>query len=470
MATLVKIMRFQIVKPVHDSWEELNQVLRDLQYDTRKVMNKTIQLCWEYHNFSSDYKAKYGMYPDMKEVLGYKMFNGYCSQRLKDEFYRIPSNIRDTTIMDTTKKWKNDLKEVMLGDRSIASFRKDVPIDLHNRSIKIIKNDNDYVARLGLLSTEYKKELNKKKGYYDVVISAKDNTQKVILDRILNGEYKASASKMIYHKKKWFINLAYKFEQFESILDENTIMGIDMGIVNPIYMAFNNSLHRYKVKGGEIEKARRTIEKEKNEMHHQAMYCGEGRRGHGTKTRIKAVHKKRNKVSNFRDTFNHKYSKYVVDMAMKHKCGTIQMENLKGINTDSTFLKNWTYFDLQQKIEYKAKALGIKVVYVNPKYTSQRCNKCGCIDKENREDQATFHCKTCGFKTLADFNASRNIAMKDIDKIIEEQLKAEKGVVKQEKKKTTKQEKVKVETRKIEKRKKVTEIEEEKNYEQLSLI
>ena len=469
MATLVKIMRFQIVKPVNDSWEEVGQVLRDLQYNTRKMMNKTIQLCWEYHNFSSDYKAKYGMYPDMKEVLGYKMINAYCSNRLKNEFNKIPSDIRDTTIMNTTKKWKSDLKEVMLGDRSIPNFRKDVPIDLHNRSIKVTKDNNDYVFRLSLLSEGYKKELGKKKGYYDVVVSAKDNTQKVILDRILNGEYKVSASKMFREKNKWFINLAYKFEQFESILDKDIIMGIDMGIVNPIYMAFNNSLHRYKVKGGEIEKARRTIEKEKNEMAHQAMYCGEGRRGHGKKTRIKAIHKKRNKVSNFRDTFNHKYSKYVVDMAMKHQCGTIQMEDLKGINTDSIFLKNWSYYDLQQKIEYKAKALGIDVVYVNPRYTSQRCNKCGCIDKENREDQATFHCKTCGFKTLADFNASRNIAMKDIDKIIEEQLKAEKGVVKQEKKKIMKEVKVEVKV-KVEKRKKVNEIEEEKNYEQLSLI
>lgn len=415
-------MRFQIVKPVNETWDELGKVLRDLQHDTQRILNKTIQLCWEYQNFSSDYKKKHEVYPENDKILKYKTIDGYCCNHLKEDFYRVPSNIRDTAIRNTTKKWRSDLKEIIIGERSIANFRKDVPIDLHNRSIKLLKLKDDYVLQLSLLSQQFRAELGKKVGYYDVIISAKDKTQKVILERILNDEYKIAASKLIHKKNKWFINLNYKFEQFEFFLDKNNIMGLDLGIVNPIYMAFNNSLHRYNVKGGEIEKARRTIEKEKKDMAHQAMYCGDGRRGHGIKTRTKAVHKKRNKVSNFRDTFNHKYSKYVIDIAMRHQCGTIQMENLKGISAESTFLKNWPYYDLQQKIENKAKEMGIDVVYVNPKYTSQRCNKCGCINKENREDQATFHCKICGFETLADFNAARNIAMQDIEKIINKQL------------------------------------------------
>lgn len=431
MATLVKVMKYQIVKPMDESWSDFSRLLSNIQTDVRRIANKTIQLCWEYQNFSSDYKKKHGTYPDNSQILHYKTIGGYCCSTLKDPFYQIPSGIRDTVIMNTVKKWKNDLKEVTSGERSIASFRKDVPIDLHNRNIKIVKHNNQYILRLGLLSEKYKKELGKKSGQYDVQLAAKDHTQKIILDRILDGSYKVAASKIIHHKNKWFISLNYKFEQFETPLDKNNIMGIDLGVVYPIYMAFNNSLHRYKVQGGEIEKARKTIEREKNNLAHQAMYCGDGRRGHGIKTRTKPVYKKRDKVSHFRETFNHKYSRYVIDMAMKHKCGTIQMEDLKGISKDSLFLKNWTYYDLQQKIEYKAKELGIEVVYINPRYTSQRCNKCGCIHEENRENQETFHCKTCGFKTNADFNAARNIAMKDIEKIIQEQLKIQRTAANQ---------------------------------------
>lgn len=42
-------------------------------------------------------------------------------------------------------------------------------------------------------------------------------------------------------------------------------------------------------------------------------------------------------------------------------------------------------------------------------YTSQTCNVCGYIDKNNRPNQHTFKCKNCGHVDNADFNAAKNI-------------------------------------------------------------
>ena len=42
-------------------------------------------------------------------------------------------------------------------------------------------------------------------------------------------------------------------------------------------------------------------------------------------------------------------------------------------------------------------------------YTSQTCNVCGYIDKNNRPNQHTFKCKNCGHIDNADFNAAKNI-------------------------------------------------------------
>ena len=42
-------------------------------------------------------------------------------------------------------------------------------------------------------------------------------------------------------------------------------------------------------------------------------------------------------------------------------------------------------------------------------YTSQTCNICGYIDKNNRPNQHTFKCKNCGHTDNADFNAAKNI-------------------------------------------------------------
>lgn len=141
-----------------------------------------------------------------------------------------------------------------------------------------------------------------------------------------------------------------------------------------------------------------------------------------------------NKIARFRDTTNHKYSRALIEYAVKKGCGTIQMEKLTGITSSITsksdrFLKDWTYYDLQTKIENKAKEVGINVVYIAPKYTSQRCSKCGYIHKDNRPNQAKFRCLECDFERNADYNASQNIGIKNIDKIIEKDLKKQKSEV-----------------------------------------
>jgi putative transposase len=55
------------------------------------------------------------------------------------------------------------------------------------------------------------------------------------------------------------------------------------------------------------------------------------------------------------------------------------------------------------------KAAG-RVEYINPAFTSQRCSACGTIDRQARESQAVWRCRSCGYAANADRNAARNIA------------------------------------------------------------
>lgn len=116
-------------------------------------------------------------------------------------------------------------------------------------------------------------------------------------------------------------------------------------------------------------------------------------------------------------------------MALDNNCGVIQMEDLSGIASNEkkkTMLGYWTYHDLQEKVKYKAKEVGIEVIFIKPRYTSQRCSECGYIHRDNRpkdrKGQAHFECIECGYKENADYNAARNIATPNIERIIEAQL------------------------------------------------
>ncbi|WP_028951166.1 RNA-guided endonuclease InsQ/TnpB family protein [Sulfurihydrogenibium subterraneum] len=71
--------------------------------------------------------------------------------------------------------------------------------------------------------------------------------------------------------------------------------------------------------------------------------------------------------------------------------------------------------EIKNKLKEISEEYGIQVVEINPAYSSQTCNNCGYVDKENRKTQEKFECRLCGYKLNADVQASRNL-IKRFDK------------------------------------------------------
>ena len=128
-------------------------------------------------------------------------------------------------------------------------------------------------------------------------------------------------------------------------------------------------------------------------------------------------------IANKRKDFLHKLSRQysenqtvvVEDLKIKNMTsktkGTVEKpsKNAKakrGLNRLITQQSWGMFFEM---LEYKLKENGGELIKVNPQYTSQTCNKCGHISKENRQSQSKFVCTSCGHTANADINASKNI-------------------------------------------------------------
>lgn len=446
----IKAIRVQIVKPYmpdeNVTWNELGQVLRDCRYMCSKAANHTISQLYAWEHFKNEYKKTHGEYPDKNE---YKHM-WYCYPTIRKTFPLLGAQMANQAEQYAASKWSNCKSKVLKLEQSLPTFKLNFPILVHNKNYSVKKASIDgkdqYIVNASLLSKEADRPA------YTFIINSGDNSRRSTLERLIDGQYKQKAMQIVSDRKnKWYCLIPYDFEQVETELNQDKIMGLDLGITKAVYYAFSDNLKRGYIDGGEIEKHRNTVRKRRIEVQKQGKYCAEGRNGHGVQRKLLPVESLQVKERNFRDTTNHKYARHIVEIAAKSKCGIIQLEDLTGINEDNTFLKNWPYFDLQTKIEDKASEYGILVRKINPQYTSQRCSKCGHIERDNRETQETFICKACNYgnnysclschyeqdysgaceqcggntkhiTVNADYNAAKNIATPDIEQIIKNAL------------------------------------------------
>ena len=128
------------------------------------------------------------------------------------------------------------------------------------------------------------------------------------------------------------------------------------------------------------------------------------------------------KEKRFQTLVNHTISHRIVTKA-QNKNQVIALEDLTGIrdhtNQQSRSKKerrlsnSWAFFQLRQFLIYKAIKHSVKILFVEPRYTSQMCHKCNHIHPvqgESYRNGKKFACGHCGWKGDADLNGSKNIA------------------------------------------------------------
>ena len=111
--------------------------------------------------------------------------------------------------------------------------------------------------------------------------------------------------------------------------------------------------------------------------------------------------------------FLNKQSKRIIDENQVIVLEDLKVKNMIKSNLAKSISDaSWSQF--RDYIAYKAVWYGRELILVPPQYTSQTCNKCGFVSKDNRQTQSKFCCQSCGFEENADINAAKNILEKGL--------------------------------------------------------
>ena len=230
--------------------------------------------------------------------------------------------------------------------------------------------------------------------------------------------YRFGTAKLVNKRGKYYLYIPVTYEVEESnISDICNVVGIDRGI-NFVVATYDSKHKSGFVSGKAIKQKRANYSRLRKEL--QMRHTPSSRR------RLKAIGQRENR---WMQDINHQVSKALAIGNPKHTL--FVLEDLTGIRnvTERVKTKNryvsvsWSFYDLEQKLIYKAKQNQSSVIKVDPRYTSQCCPACGHTEKSNRNKKIhLFTCKNCGYTSNDDRIGAMNLYRMGINYLADSQV------------------------------------------------
>ncbi len=225
------------------------------------------------------------------------------------------------------------------------------------------------------------------------------------MEKYFDGSYSFGTAKLVKKHGKYFLHIPVTTDVVESAdSDICNVVGIDRGI--NFIVATYDSKHKSGFVSGKAIKQKRIEYKDRRAELQQ-------RQTPSARRRLKAIGQRENR---WMQDVNHCVSKALVENNPNHTL--FVLEDLTGIRsaTEQVLRKDryvsvsWAFYDLEQKLKYKAALNESSVIKVDPRYTSQTCPICGHVEKANRNRTLhTFKCKRCGYTSNDDRIGAMNL-------------------------------------------------------------
>lgn len=464
--TLTKVAKYEILKPEkwvggdregqECSWTELGKLLRNVQYIESRIANlmlseRYIESRLKMTEPQADFSARKASEIN-QQIRQDLIAAGQFTEGQMSRFSRkgaLPSVVLDALTQGLIKPQTSgeNWREVLKSNASLPSYKRNLPVCIRcdkpeQHQQVFVDVDKEHKLDLGItLGSKVRIILRTRK---------LDGSQKTILDRLTTPDsgWTQQSLQIAFNerRRKWFLSVIYRFPRDDKHLDPDVIVGADLGYSCPLFAAVSNSeyVRLGRREFGTITEQIRRLQSQTIARRNKILRGGNdsyvketSRGGHGRKRRMKPIERLQAKIDNAYKTLNHQISRRLIDFAIQQNAGTIQLEDLgsiKEVLTGSFLGQRWRYYELQQFIEYKAKEVGIVVIAVDPRNTSRRCSKCGHIhidftrkfrDQHRQKSRKVcqFECPACGFESDPDYNAAKNLTVKDIAKVIKKQSK-----------------------------------------------
>ena len=357
--------------------------------DTDKVLlNETMSVYRDACNYVSDYVFRTH---DLKQFSLNKAL--YCILREK---FGLKSQMAQSVLKTVIARYKTILENQ---NKWIQPIFKKPQYDLvWNRDYSLTQNCfsvNTLNGRVKLLY--FTKGMSK---YFDHTI------------------YKFGTATLVNKHGKYYLHIPVTYDIEESnISDICNVVGIDRGI-NFVVATYDSKHKSGFVSGKTIKQKHANYSKLRKQL--------QMRQTPSSRRRLKAIGQRENR---WMQDVNHCVSKALVENNPKHTL--FVLEDLSGIRNTTERVRvkdryvsvSWSFYDLEQKLMYKAKQNQSTVIKVNPAYTSQCCPVCGHIEKANRNKKIhLFTCKNCGYKSNDDRIGAMNLYRMGIDYLADSQV------------------------------------------------
>jgi len=356
--------------------------------DSKVLLDETMSVYSDACNYVSDYvfrthdlkqfSLNQSLYSTLREKFGLK------SQMAQSVFKTVIARYR--TILENQHEWIQ------------PSFKKPQYDLVWNRDYSLTRNCFSVNTLNGRVKLPYFTEGMSK--YFDHTI------------------YRFGTAKLVNKHGKYFLHIPVTYDIEESnISDICNVVGVDRGI-NFIVATYDSKRKSGFVRGKAVKQKRTHYSQLRKEL--------QMRRTASARHRIKAIGQRENR---WMQDVNHCVSKALVKSNPNHTL--FVLEDLSGVRnaTERVRMKDryvsvsWSFYDLEQKLIYKAKQKQSTVIKVDPRYTSQCCPVCGHIEKANRDKRIhLFTCKNCGYRSNDDRIGAMNLYRMGINYLTNSQV------------------------------------------------